>query len=49
MKLTLTREETPTSTKVTVEWDKDMFYMACLLVGIFMVGSGFIKFIEMML
>lgn len=49
MKLTLTREETPTSTKVTVEWDKDMFYIACLLVGIFMVGSGFIKFIEMML
>lgn len=49
MRLTLTREETPTSTKITVEWDKDMFNMACLLIGIFMVGSGFIKFFEMML
>lgn len=49
MRLTLTREETPTTTKITVEWDKDMFYMVCLLIGIFMVGSGFIKFFEMML
>lgn len=49
MKLTLTREETPTTTKITVEWDKDMFYVLCWMVGIFMVGSGFIKFFEMML
>lgn len=49
MKLTLTREETPTSTKITVEWDKDMFNMVCLLVGIFIVGSGVIKFFSILI
>lgn len=49
MKLSLTREETLTATRFTLEVDKDMFNMVCLLVGIFIVGSGVLKFFSMLI
>lgn len=54
MKITFLKEETENTLKVTVEWEKpkidyDKFTIVCWLIGIFMVGSGFIKFFSMMM
>lgn len=54
MKLTVTREEKGGTMKLTVEWekptlDKEKFGMVCLLIGIYIVGSGFFKFFSMMI
>lgn len=51
MKLSVTREETETTLKITVEWssfDTENFSKVCWLIGIFLVGSGILKFFSMM-
>lgn len=50
MKLTFTREETDGKRWLTVEWqkpeaDNSKFNTACLLVGIYIVGSGILQFV----
>lgn len=52
MKLTVTRVETENTMKITVELDKpkassESFEKVCILIGIFIVGSGILKFFSM--
>ena len=52
MNLTVTCKETDSTFKLTVECnmpkiDTEKFRMVCWLIGIFLVGSGFIKFFSL--
>lgn len=53
VKVVATREETGNVLKVTIELEKpkvdnSRFEMVCILIGIFIVGSGLLKFFSML-